>query len=282
MARLSAAERAKLPDRAFAYIDSRGVRKLPIHDEPHVRNALARFDQVQYETAASREEARDRLLRAAKRHGIMPIGFISNLLRSDATDEPGQPSGARDLPDGFVTCLLTDIEGSTGHLQAMTKDYEMALERVRQTIRRSVLEEGGILVEVRADETFSVFGDAAAAVRAAVSLQTRIAEDHYPDNRKVRVRAGIHTGTVTLTSNGYIGLAIHKADRVASAAHGGQIVVSTETKSAVGDGIPHNVRYRSLGQHHLAGLPNTHRLYQIEANGLETDFPDLRTRSDPT
>lgn len=100
----------------------------------------------------------------------------------------------------------------------------------------------------------------------------------WPSDHDVRVRAGIHSGKVTLTSNGYIGLAIHKADRVCSAGHGGQIVVSNETKNAVAeDAARANLRYRSLGRHHLAGLPKTHRLWQIEADGLNADFPELRT-----
>jgi hypothetical protein len=74
---LRAKERARLPDSAFAYIDSSGRRRLPIHDASHVRNALSRFNQVAFEDDAARDRARGRLLRAAKKHGIMPIGFIS-------------------------------------------------------------------------------------------------------------------------------------------------------------------------------------------------------------
>ena len=102
MAPLSAKERAQLPDSAFAYIDSRGRRRLPIHDAAHIRNALARFGQVHFDDEEARDRARNRLLRAAQRHGIMPIGFISAQL---------QPQ--RKLPTGQVTFLLTDIERST-------------------------------------------------------------------------------------------------------------------------------------------------------------------------
>ena len=105
MARLTDRERAKLPDRAFAYVDSSGKRRLPIHDEAHVRNALARFSQVRFETDKDRDAARHRLLEAAKKHGIMPVGFVTSQLRA-------QRSGPR-LPTGAVTFLLTDIEGST-------------------------------------------------------------------------------------------------------------------------------------------------------------------------
>ena len=115
MARLGAKERAQLPDSAFAHIDARGRRLLPIHDAAHVRNALARFGQVAFEDEAARDRARGRLLRAAKKHGIMPIGFISAQL---------QPQ--RRLPKGHVTFLLCDIEGST-----------QLLARPRRRVRRA-------------------------------------------------------------------------------------------------------------------------------------------------
>ena len=94
---LTAKERAQLPDSAFAYIDSHGKRRLPIHDAAHVRNALARFSQVAFEDDEARDRARSRLLRAAQKHGIMPIGFISAQLQPE-----------RRLPKGNVTFLLAD------------------------------------------------------------------------------------------------------------------------------------------------------------------------------
>src|SRR5213592_614699 len=83
MPSLSATARAKLPASAFAYIDAKGRRRLPIHDASHVRNALARFDQTAFENDAARERARQRLLRAAKKYGIVPIGFFDGQLRKE-------------------------------------------------------------------------------------------------------------------------------------------------------------------------------------------------------
>ena len=81
MARLDPQERADLPDRAFAYVDSHGRRRLPIHDPPHIRNALARFSQVTFEDGPARDRARLRLLNAAKKYKIVPVGFIAGQLR---------------------------------------------------------------------------------------------------------------------------------------------------------------------------------------------------------
>src|SRR5687768_8839869 len=124
---LGAKERAQLPDSAFAYIDSRGRRRLPIHDASHVRNALARFSQVVFEDEGARDRARLRLLRAAKKHGIVPIGFISAQL---------QPQ--RKLPTGDVTFLLTDIEGSTELLGRLEDRYPRLLADVRRLVRAAV------------------------------------------------------------------------------------------------------------------------------------------------
>src|SRR3954464_5819142 len=98
MAKLSARERAELPDRAFASIDSKGVRRLPINDEAHVRTGLARFDRVAWEDDAARDPGRQRLLTEAKRFGIMPVGFINRQL--------GSTSAAPAPPPATVTFLL--------------------------------------------------------------------------------------------------------------------------------------------------------------------------------
>src|SRR5215510_10051460 len=83
MSRLSTRKRARLPDRVFTYIDSHGRRRLPVHDKAHVKNALARFSQVIFETDAAREQARRRLLNAAKKFRIVPVGFITGQLQSE-------------------------------------------------------------------------------------------------------------------------------------------------------------------------------------------------------
>ena len=86
MSLLDASKRSKLPDSAFAYVDSKGRRRLPINDEAHVRNALARFNQVVFEDDAARERARKKLLMAARKYGIVPIGFMTGQLE-DRTSE---------------------------------------------------------------------------------------------------------------------------------------------------------------------------------------------------
>ena len=119
MPRLDPKERAGLPDRAFAYIDSHGQRRLPINDPAHVRNALVRFGQVTFESEAARDQARLRLLNAAKKFKIVPVGFIAGQLQTERA--LGERSEPVPLPSGFVTMLMTDIEGSTALVRRLRR-----------------------------------------------------------------------------------------------------------------------------------------------------------------
>ena len=373
-----------MPASAFAYVDSRGRRRLPIHDESHVRNALARFSRVGFENDAARERTRTRLLNAARKYGIVPVGFITGQLqseRSNATagrlvielgrhgapgeleqrlrsvlrdptlavlhwseasgayldgtgkpaplpaegdrrgvtflerrgrpmtalvhdptvlDDPGvaetvlaavrfvvekellhgqiqaTSTDAGALPTGFVTLLMTDIEGSTGLLRRLGDRYGDLLNEVRGILRTAVLRAGGREIDARADEYFAVFEQAPAAVEAAVAVQRALGKRRWPDDLDVRVRAGIHSGRPTLTEVGYIGLAVHTTARVCSAAHGGQIVVSSRTRAAVRTATRAGVSFRGLGRHRLPGLPEAETLFQVRAKGLRGAFPKPR------
>jgi len=274
MARLTTRDRASLPDRAFAYVDSNGRRRLPIHDEAHVRNALGRFERVPFESDAAKEAARRRLLIAAKKYGIVPVGFITGQLRSERVDRSPDFSS---FPTGAVTFLLTDIEGSTLLLGRLGEGYAGLLKDVRSIIRNAVRGSGGRRVDAHGDEYFSVFEHAGSAIEAAVAIQRSLSERIWPDEVDVRVRAGIHSGRPTLTETGYVGLSVHTVARLCSVAHGGQIVVSGKTKAAIAGSMPGGMRLRSLGRLHLAGLSQSEALFQVHAKGLLTGFPPLRT-----
>ena len=278
MARLSARERANLPDRAFAYIDAKGTRRLPIHDEAHVRNALGRFERVAFEDDAARERARRRLLNAAKKYGIVPVGFIAGQLRSERSQRTRDFSA---LPTGSVTFLLTDIEGSTSLVHGLGDGYAPLLRDVRTVIRNAVRRCGGHTVDAVGDELLAVFSRAHAAMEAAIATQRAMRERAWPDELDVRVRAGIHSGRPTLTDTGYVGLAVHTVARVCTVGHGGQIVVTGRTKAALERSMPASMTLRSLGEHRLAGLPHAEALYQVHAKGLVARFPPLRTPTGP-
>jgi class 3 adenylate cyclase len=275
MARLGAAERARLPDSAFAYIDGRGHRRLPIHDADHVRNALARFNQVAFEDDAARDRARKRLLNAARKFKIVPVGFITNELQSerDLGRRADAPVG---LPSGFVTMLLTDVEGSTALVHRLGDGYGDLLERLRALLRDAALGAGGHVVEARADEFFAVFEQPAAALAMALSVQRELRTRASAGDEEVRVRIGIHSGYPTRARSNYIGMAVHTAARVCDAAHGGQIVVSGDFRTAIGVALPNGVRLRRLGAYQLRGLPDEIEMLQVVADDLARRFPPLR------
>jgi class 3 adenylate cyclase len=275
VARLGAAERARLPDRAFAYVDGRGRRLLPIHDANHVRNALSRFNQVEFEDDAARDRARARLLNAAKRLRIVPVGFISNELRSERAVRRGVDEPIP-LPSGFLTLLLTDIEGSTALVHRLGDRYGDLLEQVRALLRGAALGTGGHVVEVRADEFFAVFEQPVAALAAALSVQLELGDRAFAGDEEVRVRVGIHSGYPTLAKGNYLGLAVHTAARICDAAHGGQIVVSGDFRTAIRGHVPEGARLRRLGTYALRGLPDEVELHQVVAAGLISRFPRPR------
>jgi class 3 adenylate cyclase len=274
VAKLTQSQRAKLPASAFAYIDSRGRRLLPINDEAHVRNALARFGQVAFEDDAAREKARLRLLKAAKKFGIVPVGFITTQLEA-AKARSGTNLAA--LPTGTVTFLMTDMEASTKLLSDLGDGYAAVLRTVRSIVRRSVAAGGGHEVDARADEFFAAFASAPAAVEAALAVQRGIGDHRWPEGARVQLRIGLHTGRPTLTDTGYIGLSVHTTARVCAAGHGGQTLITETGREAAGS-LP-GVRFRSLGHFPLAGLPLPQEIFQVTAPGLPARFPKLRTEA---
>jgi class 3 adenylate cyclase len=263
---LRAKERAQLPDSCFAYIDSSGRRRLPIHDAAHVRNALARFGQVAFENDEARDQARNRLLRASKKHGIMPIGFISAQL---------QPQ--RKLPQGHLTFLLADIEGSTDLLQRLGDSYASLLADVRRRVGAAVRKAGGHQVSARGDDVFAVFERAPEAVDGALAIQRAMQTGGWPGGVDCRLRIGLHRGRPALTDTGYVGLSVHAAARICFAAHGGQIVMSSAVRTAVLDSLSDEVGLKSLGAWRFRGLPEPLSMFQVETADLPTDFPPLRS-----
>jgi class 3 adenylate cyclase len=249
MADLRARERASLPDSAFAYVDAKGKRRLPIHDEAHVRNALARFNRVLFDDESARDRARSRLLRAAKRHGIMPVGFIDGQLRPR-------------LPSGHLTLLFADLVGSTVHIAALGDRYAPMLAAVRRQLRREIRATGGVEVDARADEYFAVFTDAAAALRAALAVQRAMSEARWPDDREVALRIGLHAGRPTLTGGAYVGIAVSTGARICALANGGRILVSRSVRLALGD--DHGLgNLRSVGGQRLRGIPDEVELFEV-------------------
>jgi class 3 adenylate cyclase len=270
---LDSTARAGLPNSAFAYVDSRGRRRLPIQDEAHVRNALARFNQVNFENERARERARTRLLNAAKKHGIVPVGFITGQLQSERELGELQAREPVQLPSGFVTMLMTDVEGSTALVQRLGEGYGGLINALRTLLNDTALGLFGQVVETRADEFFAVFECPRSALETAVAIQHAVLGRSWPEDLEVRVRIGLHSGYPTINDANYIGMPVHATARICAAAHGGQILVSGDTRQAAKGSLPDGMRFRRLGPYRLRGLPDAVPLFQVAAKGLLSRFP---------
>ena len=226
-----------------------------------------------FEDERARDQARKRLLNAAKKFRIVPVGFIAGQLRSEL--ELGRVQGRPpvQLPSGFVTMLMTDIEGSTALVQRLGDGYRELLDGVRALLRDATVETAGHVVEARADEFFAVFESPRSALDTAVAAQRRLRERTWADGLEVRVRIGIHSGYPTLAEENYIGMAVHTAARVCEAAQGSQILVTGDVREATREFNLDGVRFRSVGSHRLRGLPDEVALFQVAAQGLVARFP---------
>ena len=175
------------------------------------------------------------------------------------------------LPTGTVTFLLADVEGSTRLVQQAGAAYATLLADARRILRDATAEHGGVEVDAHGDELLCVFGDAPAAVAASVAAQRRLIGHDWADQHVVRVRMGVHTGDPVLTDEGYTGIDVHRVARIASAGHGGQILLTETTRARVPDQAT-----GELGTHRFPGLADPERVFQVYAEGLPRDFPPLR------
>jgi predicted ATPase/class 3 adenylate cyclase len=167
----------------------------------------------------------------------------------------------RELPVGTVTFLFTDIEGSTRLLGELGTDrYALELAEHRRVLREAIAACGGVEVDTQGDSFFVAFADAQAALATARQAQEKLAPG------PILVRMGLHTGEPLVTEDGYVGMDVHRAARIAAAGHGGQILLSEQARLAVGD-----EDVRSLGLHRLKDLTAPEPLYQYG----DREFPPL-------
>jgi YVTN family beta-propeller protein len=184
----------------------------------------------------------------------------------------------RQLPSGTVTLLFTDIEGSTRLLHALGRDaYVEALEAHRRILREVLASHDGVEVEMQGDSFHYAFASAREAVAGAADAQ-RVLATHAWRQQPISVRIGIHTGEPAISNNLYAGLDVHRAARVMSAAHGGQVLVSETTERLLGGDERPLERFSlsDLGQWRLKDFDMPVRLYQVGGEGLRAAFPPVR------
>jgi class 3 adenylate cyclase len=176
------------------------------------------------------------------------------------------------------TFLFTDIEGSTALLGRLGDGrYAQVLAGHHSLIRSGLAAHDGREVDTQGDAFFAVFSSSRACVAAALEMQQALAAQAWPGGEQVRVRMGIHAGEATKASTGLVGLDVHRAARVAAVGYGGQVLVSETAAALVRDALPPGASLADLGVHRLKDLGRPERIFQLQAAGLQAQFPPLRS-----
>jgi predicted ATPase/class 3 adenylate cyclase len=181
-----------------------------------------------------------------------------------------------ELPSGTVTLLFTDIEGSTVLAERVGDRWPSLLGEHNRILRKAFSAHGGIELGTEGDAFFVGFTAAGPAASAAAEAQRALASHPWADGEVIRVRMGLHTGEPTPTPDGYVGLDMHRAARVAAAAHGGQVLLSQSTRDHLPEALD-GLTFRDLGDHRLKDLSGAQRLHQLCIEGVAPDFPPPRT-----
>lgn len=184
----------------------------------------------------------------------------------------------RTLQSGTYTFLFTDIESSTARIAAVGNERWAELQDThRRLLREAFSAHDGVEVGTEGDAFFVAFSRAADALFAAVDGQRAIESYAWPDDTRVRVRIGLHTGEAVVRDRDYVGHDVHRAKRISDAGHGGQILLSQTTSDLVRELLPDGLEITSLGPHRFKDLGEPQPVFQVVAPDLQADFPVLRT-----
>jgi ABC-type oligopeptide transport system substrate-binding subunit/class 3 adenylate cyclase len=179
------------------------------------------------------------------------------------------------LPEGTVTFLFTDIEGSTELLKQLGDQYADLLAQQRDLLREIFDRFDGQEVDTQGDSFFVSFPRATQAVSAAVEVQRECCKYEWPEGVELRLRMGLHTGEPLTWTEGYVGIDVHRAARIAAVGHGGQVLLSATTTPLVIDDLPDGVTLLDLGRHRLKDMRRAERIHQLVIEGLLSEFPPL-------
>ncbi len=180
------------------------------------------------------------------------------------------------------TFLFTDIEGSTALLRRLGDDaYAALLAEHHRVIRAALAAHEGHEYDTQGDSFFITFNSTSSCVAAAIDAQRLLSEHAWPNDEKVLVRMGIHTGEATERETGLVGYEVHRAARLAAVAHGGQILLSGAAAVLVEDALPREIALRNLGSHRLKDLGRPETIFQLVVPGLPDEFPGLRSLDSP-
>ena len=186
-------------------------------------------------------------------------------------------AGRANLPEGRVTFLFTDVEGSTRLLEEHPAEYGSRIARHHELIDGAVTRRRGVVFETIGDAVYAAFAEPADAVAAAVDAQLALHREDWRPLARLTVRMGVHTGPVERRGAHYFGPALYRCARLMATAHGGQVVLSEVTAELVGGSLERETTLVDLGRHVLKDLRQPEHVYQLAHSGLETTFPPLRS-----
>src|SRR5215216_6143580 len=182
------------------------------------------------------------------------------------------------LPSGTVTFLFSDIEGSTKLAREHPKTWEAARARHHAIMRNAIELNDGYIFQIIGDAFCAAFHTAGDALRSAAKSQIDLHTEYWGD-APTKVRMGMHTGKAEIQENGeYHGyLAMSRIQRLMSAGHGGQVLISAVTQELLLEELPENISLRDLGERRLKDLIRPEHIYQLVIPSLPVDFPPLKT-----
>jgi predicted ATPase/class 3 adenylate cyclase len=182
------------------------------------------------------------------------------------------------LPQGTVTFLFTDLEGSTRRWEAHPEQMREALARHDTIVQGAVESHGGVVFATMGDGMAAVFASAGEAVRAVLAAQQGLAAEEWGEvTGPLAARMGLWTGEGVLGGEQYLNQPLNRCARLMAAGHGGQALVSGATELLVRDDLPEGCALLDLGEHRLRDLARPVRIFQLTGPGLRAEFPPLRT-----
>jgi predicted ATPase/class 3 adenylate cyclase len=199
----------------------------------------------------------------------LPSSPVSPALRPPVP--PSRP------PEGTVTFLFTDIEGSSQLWERHPQAMRDALEHHDALLSQAIQTHGGLVFKTVGDAFYAAFATAPAAVAAALGAQQALLTEDWGDTGPLRVRMALHTGIAETREGDYFGPSLNRVARLLDAGHGGQVLLSLPTEELVRDELPEGTSLRPLGEHRLKDLVRSEQVFQLLHTDLPASFPPLRS-----
>jgi class 3 adenylate cyclase len=185
------------------------------------------------------------------------------------------------LPSGTVTFVFSDVEGSTELLKRLGDGYAELIADHRKIVRETFGGHDGVEIDMQGDSFFFAFARARDAVVAAVDAQRAHEQHDWPGGERVRVRMGLHTGEPAVGAEGYLGVDVVRAARLAATGKGGSVLLSETTRALLGSSLPDGVSVHALGERRLKDIDEPERIFELAIDGVEQPEAPVEVVDDP-